>query len=97
MEALRHTFEPWKGKVVFVEKFMSDRSGRFQRHQLMNCLGMKKMDPFFIKLDIEGYEKKALSGMKKLMESGKPVRMNVCTYHYPDDFKEIKAALETWF
>ena len=30
------------------------------------------------------------------MESGKNVRINVCTYHYPDDFREIKTALENY-
>jgi hypothetical protein len=92
MEALRHTFEPWKEKVIFVEKFLSDVPGDLTT-SIDELLDMEEKGPFFIKLDIEGYEKKALSGMKKLMESGVPVRMNVCTYHYPDDYNAIRAAL----
>lgn len=94
MEALRHTFEPWKEKVVFVGKFMSDTSGE-STTSIDDLLRNEENGPFFIKLDIEGYEKKALSGMKKLVESGSQVMMNVCTYHYPDDYKEIKASLES--
>ena len=92
MEALRLTFEPWKDKVIFVEKFMSDTSGS------SSVTIDELLDPFenthyFIKLDIEGYERKALSAMKGLLASGKRVRMNVCTYHHQEDFVEIKNAL----
>jgi hypothetical protein len=92
MEALRYTFEPWKDKVIFVEKFMSDIPGD-KTTSIDELLGHEENDSYFIKLDIEGYEKKALAGMNGLAASGKHVRMNVCTYHYPDDFNEIKAAL----
>jgi hypothetical protein len=95
MEALRLTFEPWKDKVVFVEKFMSDVPGDTTAC-IDELLSQEENEHFFIKLDIEGYEKKALSGMKRLIASGKKVRMNVCTYHYPNDFKEILASLEQY-
>ena len=95
MEALRYTFEPWKDKVVFVEKFMSDTPGDTTT-SIDELLSHEENESYFIKLDIEGYEKKALEGMKRLMESGKNVRINVCTYHYPDDFREIKTALENY-
>jgi hypothetical protein len=94
MEALKHTFEPWKEKVVFVEKYMSDKPGEITT-SIDDLLKQEDNDYYFIKLDIEGYEKSALAGMKRLMESGKKVRMNVCTYHYPDDFRELKSVLET--
>jgi hypothetical protein len=93
MEALRHTFEPWKDKVVFIEKYMSDAPGEATT-SVDELLSNEENESFFIKLDIEGYEKKALAGMKRLVESGRPVKINVCTYHYPDDFKEINTALE---
>ncbi len=93
MEALKLTFEPWKGKVVFIEKFMSDVTGETTT-TIDDLLEGEENDHCFIKLDIEGYEMKALSGMKRLIESGKQVRMNVCTYHHHDDFREIKSFLD---
>jgi hypothetical protein len=94
MKALRLTFEPWKEKVVFIEKFMSDTAGDTTT-SVDDLLDPIEDGPYFVKLDIEGYEQKALAGMKKLIVSGKPVRMNVCTYHNPNDFKEIKSTLES--
>jgi hypothetical protein len=95
MEALRLTFEPWNEKVVFVEKYMADSHGP-GTVSIDELLSPFDNGPYFIKLDIEGYEQKALSGMKMLMSSGKPVRMDVCTYHRPEDFKEIKSVLESF-
>jgi hypothetical protein len=95
MEALRLTFEPWKEKVVFVEKFMSDTPGE-NTTSIDELLSHEGKGSYFIKLDIEGYEQKALSGMRKLTDSGYPVRMNVCTYHNPDDFADIKSTLESY-
>jgi hypothetical protein len=94
MEALRLTFAPWKEKVVYVQKYMSDIPGETTT-SIDELLSQEVDETYFIKLDIEGYEQKALSGMKRLMESDNQVRMNVCTYHNPDDFKEIKSALES--
>jgi hypothetical protein len=95
MEALRLTFEPWKEKVIFVEKFMSDSPGD-NTTSIDELLSQERNGTFFIKLDIEGYEQKALSGMKKLADSGNMIRMNVCTYHNPNDFKEIEGILESY-
>jgi hypothetical protein len=95
IDALRLTFAPWKEKVVFVEKYMSD----IQSNTTTSIDALITPEPgesYFIKLDIEGFEKKALSGMKKLVASGKPVRMNVCTYHHPNDFKEIAEILNSY-
>jgi hypothetical protein len=93
MEALRLTFEPWKGKVVLVEKFMSDSPGETTT-SIDHLLEDGEQGPVFIKLDIEGFEQKAIHGMDKLLKSGRPVKMDVCTYHHPGDFTEIKALLE---
>jgi hypothetical protein len=95
MEALRLTFEPWKEKVVFIEKFMSDLPGE-RTTTIDELLGVEENENFFIKLDIEGYERKALSGMNRLMARGKHVRMDICTYHNHDDFSLLKSTLENY-
>ncbi len=95
MDALRLTFEPWKEKVVFVEKYMSDTDGT-STTSIDTLYCPEERGSFFIKFDIEGYEQKALAGMKRLVASGNPVRMDVCTYHHPDDLKEILATLKSF-
>jgi hypothetical protein len=84
MQALRLTFAPWKDKVVYVEKFMSDTESETTT-SIDGLLTGVEGEHYFIKLDIEGYEKKALSGMEKLIGSGKPVKIDVCTYHNQED------------
>lgn len=42
----------------------------------------------FIKMDIEGAEKKALSGAKTLIKRCRPI-LAVCIYHRPEDFFDI--------
>ena len=95
MEALRLTFAPWKEKVVFVEKYMSDGQSD-TTVSIDGLLSQEEGGNYFIKLDIEGYEQKALTGMKSLVESGNPIKMNVCTYHHPDDLKEIQRILQSY-
>lgn len=92
MEALKLTFDPWKDKVVFIEKYMSDIES-----ETTICLDSLMIpEPgfsYFIKLDIEGFEQKALSGMKRMVISGDQIKMDVCTYHRLNDYNEIEATL----
>jgi len=94
MQALRLTFAPWKDKVVFVEKYMSDTTS--DTTISIDYLVIPESDEnYFIKMDIEGFEQKALSGMKRLIISENPVKMAVCTYHHPNDFKEIEEIIKS--
>lgn len=93
MEALRLTFEPWKEKVVFIQKFMSDVEGD-ETVSIDSLVTPRKGEKYFVKLDIEGFEQKALAGMKNLVASGNPLKLNVCTYHQPEAFDEISAIVE---
>jgi hypothetical protein len=95
LEALKLTFAPWKEKVVFIRKFMSDS----ESETTVSIDGLLKpfdREKYFIKMDIEGFEQKALSGMKDLVTSGNAVKMNVCTYHQPGALKEIEAILNNY-
>lgn len=92
MEALRLTFAPWIEKVIFVEKLMSD----VESDTTTSIDSLLKPDPndtYFIKMDIEGFEQNALKGMKTLVDSGSNIKMDVCTYHHPNDLNEIKATV----
>jgi hypothetical protein len=95
MEALRLTFAPWNEKVVFVEKFMSDVESDTTT-SIDSLLRPASDEKYFIKMDIEGYEQKALQGMKKMVASGCNIKMDVCTYHHPNDLQEIKEAIDSY-
>lgn len=92
MEALKLTFYPWKEKVIFVEKYLSDELGP-STVTIDSFLVPEADCNYFIKLDIEGFEQKALAGMAKLIASGNSIKMNVCTYHHPQDCREIEETL----
>jgi FkbM family methyltransferase len=44
--------------------------------------------PTFIKMDIEGYEKQALWGARRILQTYRPV-LAICAYHWPADLWEI--------
>ena len=92
IEALKLTFLPWKHKVIFVEKYMSDLEDK-NSISIDKLIGESENESYFIKMDIEGYEQLALKGMKHLIESKNRVKMDICTYHKPNDFEEIKSFL----
>jgi hypothetical protein len=91
-EALKLTFAPWKEKVVFIEKYLSDSKSE-TTVSIDSMLNPEKGDKYFIKLDIEGFEQKALSGMKRMAESANNIKMVVCTYHRLNDLTEIESTL----
>jgi len=92
VEALKLTFAPWKEKVIFVEKYMSDSEGDLMV-SIDSLLKPFANEKYFIKMDIEGYEQKALAGMKNLVASGNAIKMAVCTYHQPYALQEISTIL----
>ena len=54
--------------------------------------GQEKVD--FIKLDVEGAEKKALDGAKQLIVRSRPV-LAISLYHQPQDLWELPLFLST--
>jgi hypothetical protein len=95
MEALRLTFAPWNEKVIFVEKFMSDVESDTTT-SIDSLLKPDSNEKYFIKMDIEGFEKQALKGMENLVISGSNIKMDICTYHHPNDLQEIKAIVSDY-
>ena len=95
MATLKVTFEPWKDKVIFVEKFLSDKSDETSI-SIDDLLEADAHEKYFIKMDIEGYEKKALAGMKKLIAGSDQIKMDICTYHYPDDLTQIESIIKKY-
>ncbi len=81
IKALEATFEPYKEKISIIPKFVGD----------MNNDKFVKLDTYFadkdihfVKMDIEGWELKALNGSNNLLKR-KNVTWAVCSYHNSDD------------
>lgn len=92
IEALNATFAPWKDKVTVVRKYVSDTDDD-DNVTLDTFFKDKPTDNIFLKMDIEGYERKALKGAKELLKNGKNISGSVCIYHLHDDKTVIPALL----
>lgn len=56
----------------------------------------RPIDNLFLKMDIEGYERKALKGAVHILKHGRQVGGSVCIYHLHDDKKVIESELKNF-
>jgi hypothetical protein len=91
IKALTKTFDPWKEKVVIINKYVSNNNegGNITLDSLFYNDEIN-----FIKADIEGDEVKMLEGASMILSNQKKLRLLVCTYHRKDDAVNIKNILE---
>ncbi len=90
IEALNATFEPWKSKILIVNKFVGDVTNS-------ECTTLDDFIPVgekvsFLKIDVEGAEYQLLNGCKRIFQEHKQLKVAICTYHKQEDervFKEI--------
>ena len=92
IEALQATFAPWKEKVTIVRKYVSDMNDE-NNVTLDDYFKDKPSDNLFLKMDIEGYERKALRGASCLLSNAKNISGSVCVYHLSDDVPVIQGIL----
>ncbi len=90
VEALKATFEPYKDKVVFCNKFLSDRDT--DRAVTLNSLIKEPVN--FIKMDIEGEEINALKGADRVFTCSNNIKCSICSYHRHGDEEQIKNILQ---
>lgn len=82
IEALNATFEPYKEKVIIVQKYVSNTDSiktttlDFYKDEIRD-------KTLFIKMDIEGYEEKAIEGAKNILSNNPDTICAICTYHTP--------------
>lgn len=93
IEALQKTFEPWKDKVVIINKFVSDTDGEktVTVDGVIRDYGIK--EPVFLKLDVEGAESSVLRGAEETL-SRPDTKAVICTYHQQDDHRELSGIME---
>lgn len=93
IEALQHTFLPFREKVEIINKYLtSETKGGLAK--LDDLLLDKKLD--FIKLDIEGEEIKALIGSEQILKQNSNLKIATCSYHHAKDEEMIKEILEEY-
>lgn len=91
-EALAATFAPWKEKVEIVKKYAGDRND--SSHMTIDSFFENREFPTFLKIDVDGAEDSVLRGCNKIFQSGKAMKVALCTYHKNDDEKIFTAFLE---
>ncbi|MDR2520990.1 MAG: FkbM family methyltransferase [Spirochaetaceae bacterium] len=89
IEALHKTFEPWKEKVVIVNKYISNKSDGvyITLDDFLNGTPVH-----VVKADIEGAEPALLEGAKNTLRQGN-LKLLLCTYHHANDARDIEAIL----
>ena len=91
---LKLTFAPYKDKVVFVHKLVSDKTTR-KSTTLADIVKpeMGKGAHFFVKMDIEGWERTVINGNADFFKNAK-VKLSCCVYHRQDDATVIEKMLK---
>lgn len=93
IEPLQATFEPWKAKVVIVQKYVSDTCD--ESSVSLDSFFENKEKPTFLKIDVEGYENKVLSGSDNLLQTSLKKAV-ICTYHYANDEAEFSELMRSY-
>jgi len=91
IEALNATFEPWKDKVLIVNKFVSDITNATNT-TLDDFIGVDEKVTF-LKIDVDGAESRLLKGSQRILSEQKPLKVAVCTYHKQNDEKDFTELL----
>lgn len=97
IEALEATFAPWNDKIMIVRKYVSDvdDDNNITLDTFFQDEG-RPIDNLFLKMDIEGCERKALKGAVHILKHGRQVGGSVCIYHLHDDKKVIESELKNF-
>lgn len=93
IEALKYTFAPYKDKVVFCNKFLSniDSSNAISLDTLLKGESIS-----FLKMDIEGEEINALYAARETFKNSKSIKCAICSYHHHGDEEKIKEILQSY-
>lgn len=93
VEALQKTFEPWKDKVVIIEKMLGEKDEeKFASIDGIVTEGYAN----FIKMDIEGAEMSALKGAVHTLENSRNIKCAICSYHRKNAERDIRNFLEQY-
>jgi hypothetical protein len=83
IEALEATFEPWREKVIIINKYASDRINK--KNLTLDSYFNEKELPNFIKIDVEGEERNVLIGAKNILRDKALLKIVIASYHRYND------------
>jgi hypothetical protein len=84
LKPLNATFAPWHHKVTFVKKYVGNKTkGNFIT--IDDYFSNQPQSNIFIKMDIEGAERKALEGATNILMNSNNIQLAICTYHREND------------
>jgi len=86
------SFAPFAGKTVVVNKLVADRT-EGDSVRLSDAIADEGDSTYFLKMDIEGWEKTVLQASEDFLRAHK-VKISCCTYHRQRDAQEISAYLK---
>ncbi|WP_162794071.1 hypothetical protein [Runella rosea] len=86
---LEATFEPYKNKVVIINKMVSGVDSE-NEITLETALVNEKAKSLFLKLDIEGSESLVLEANMNLLNKDIDIKVACCTYHKNEDEEYLK-------
>jgi len=86
---LQATFEPYKDKVEIIAKFVSNIDSD-DEVKLETCLKFEDSESFFVKMDVEGYEKIVIEDNISFFSKNTDIRVSCCTYHKQTDAEDFK-------
>lgn len=83
INALKATFEPFKDKVIIINKFASNSNS--SNSITIDSSLENEPGNVFIKMDVEGCESSVLKGAKNVLNRKDDIRVACCTYHKHND------------
>ena len=92
---LEKTFHEYRHKVEIIRAF-ADFTTNTNNHTIrLDDIFHLEGHIDFIKMDIEGFESRAIEGLSDTLRFSKRLKLAICTYHKENDYKDIPDLLET--
>jgi hypothetical protein len=91
IRAMEATFSPWKEKIEIIPKYVANCDD--DKNVTLDTLLSEHPDITFLKIDVEGFERKVLEGASGFFATTRPLKIAVCTYHKHDDERELSEML----
>jgi len=97
IKALEKTFEPWKDKVVIINKYVSNQNSDTEITVDSITKDFEKSIPIVLKIDVEGAEKIVIEGAANtVVNPESDIKAIICTYHKQNDHHELSAIMNTY-
>lgn len=93
-KALVNTFAPWKEKAVIIPKYVSVYDD--SRHISLDTFFRQNSGITFLKIDVDGFEKRVLQGFTGTLQSSIPLKIALCTYHKESDEADFTKLLDKY-